>query len=120
MDRCGTCNSCEIERIGCACDGAYDNGCFHCTPEQHQRPACPTGSPAIQWIKNYCKENLIDWSKLTKGEQFKITMTVPCTIRCFRVGGVVDVTPGQPCPECGKEAPIPTLWERISEEAELV
>lgn len=43
-DRCGSCVYCEIERIGCACDGAYDpDGCFRCNPEKHARPACLPG-----------------------------------------------------------------------------
>lgn len=40
--RCGKCDACEIERIGCACDGAVDDGCFLCAPERHERPECPT------------------------------------------------------------------------------
>lgn len=40
--RCGTCNACEIERIGCPCDGALDDGCFLCTPDRHARPPCPS------------------------------------------------------------------------------
>lgn len=41
-ERCGACVFCEIERIGCACDGAYDtDGCFRCNPSKHPRPACP-------------------------------------------------------------------------------
>lgn len=39
--KCGECNACDIERGSCACDGAMDDGCFHCTPSQHQRPPCP-------------------------------------------------------------------------------
>lgn len=35
------CDSCYLERIGCGCDGAYDDGCFLCTPKKHDRPACP-------------------------------------------------------------------------------
>lgn len=39
--RCGDCHACELERIGCPCDGALDDGCFLCTPAKHARPACP-------------------------------------------------------------------------------
>lgn len=35
------CDACETERIGCACDGATDDGCFLCTPKRHVRPPCP-------------------------------------------------------------------------------
>lgn len=34
------CNPCAIERHGCGCDGALDDGCFLCTPSRHKRPAC--------------------------------------------------------------------------------
>lgn len=34
------CVWCRTERIGCGCDGALDDGCFHCTPHRHQRPPC--------------------------------------------------------------------------------
>ena len=34
------CEACEIERIGCPCDGSLDDGCFLCTPEKHARPPC--------------------------------------------------------------------------------
>jgi dCMP deaminase len=40
--RCGRCNTCSIEKDGsCACDGACDDGCFLCSPENHTRPPCP-------------------------------------------------------------------------------
>ncbi len=38
---CGTCRACRIERIGCGCDGALDDGCFSCNPTKYERPACP-------------------------------------------------------------------------------
>lgn len=34
------CSVCELERIGCGCDGADDDGCWICTPDRHQRPPC--------------------------------------------------------------------------------
>jgi hypothetical protein len=71
---------------------------------------------AEHWLDGYLEANGIDWDKLTKGEQFKITMLVPCSIRCFRVGGAVDVKPGEECPECGKERPLLTVWERLLED----
>lgn len=40
--KCGTCLACSIELIGCACDGAYDNGCFNCNPDSYARPPCPS------------------------------------------------------------------------------
>lgn len=38
---CGSCNNCELERMGCPCDGSMDDGCFICTPDRHKRPPCP-------------------------------------------------------------------------------
>lgn len=38
---CGSCRSCMVEDYGCACDGAYDVGCFNCTPNEFERPSCP-------------------------------------------------------------------------------
>lgn len=43
--KCGRCSACELERIGCGCDGALDYGCFLCTPSRHPRPECP---PALE------------------------------------------------------------------------
>ncbi len=34
------CSPCSIERAGCGCDGAFDDGCFLCTPDKHERPVC--------------------------------------------------------------------------------
>jgi predicted phosphodiesterase len=39
--RCDVCDACELERIGCPCDGSFDDGCFLCTPSRHVRPTCP-------------------------------------------------------------------------------
>jgi hypothetical protein len=40
--RCGNCDACEIEKIGCACDGGVDpEGCFFCEPDTYIRPPCP-------------------------------------------------------------------------------
>lgn len=39
--KCGDCKACNVERHGCACDGAYDDGCFKCAPERYTRPPCP-------------------------------------------------------------------------------
>ena len=38
---CGDCNNCKIAEHGCACDGAFDAGCFNCTPAEFERPSCP-------------------------------------------------------------------------------
>lgn len=39
---CGSCDACHAEDMGCACDGAYDIGCFICRPGHFERPPCPT------------------------------------------------------------------------------
>jgi hypothetical protein len=33
--------------------------------------------------------------------------SLPCSVRCWHVGGPVDVAPGEPCPECGTVEPTP-------------
>lgn len=56
-----------------------------------------------EWVYRYCQENNIGWETLSMAEQFQLSMLIPCTIRCFRVG--VSVSPlksGEKCPECGK------------------
>lgn len=55
IPRCGKCNSCEIEKIGCGCDGAYDDGCFLCRPERHERPLCPM-EPFVDLIESRIRE----------------------------------------------------------------
>lgn len=45
---CGRCRNCRIAEIGCACDGAFDAGCFNCTPDEFDRPPCP--------LENFVKE----------------------------------------------------------------
>lgn len=40
--KCGQCNSCQLEKIGCGCDGATDDGCFLCNPQKFKRPPCPS------------------------------------------------------------------------------
>lgn len=39
--RCGKCRDCRVETHGCACDGAFDAGCFNCTPSEFKREPCP-------------------------------------------------------------------------------
>ena len=66
-----------------------------------------------EWMAGYLSQHDIDWDKLTAAERFKLTMLIPCTIRCFRIGDAVDVKPGEDCPECGHEVPLLTSWEKI-------
>ena len=41
------CETCDTIRIGCGCDGAYDDGCFLCTPERQARPPCTCARQAL-------------------------------------------------------------------------
>lgn len=34
------CWPCQVEAVGCACDGAEDDGCWLCAPDRHERPPC--------------------------------------------------------------------------------
>lgn len=48
--KCGVCSACRIEQHGCACDGAYDAGCFSCTPGEFERPPCPHDASMLGWF----------------------------------------------------------------------
>lgn len=73
---------------------------------------------AEEWVARFCEANNLDWDKLTPGERTRVTMRVPCRIRCWRVGvPIPEATPGTVCPECGSPVPVPNIWERIAEGA---
>jgi len=57
---------------------------------------------AEEWIDEFCRDNGIDWLSLTDAERVQVARRVPCRIRCWRVGGPVDVSLGHRCPECGR------------------
>ena len=69
--------------------------------------------PAREWLRGFLDHHGIKWDTLTKAQQFLMTREIPCTIRCWRVGGPVDVRPGEECSECGKPVPLKTSWELI-------
>jgi hypothetical protein len=77
------------------------------------------GMTVEQWLGRFCDEHDLQWEALSKGQQFQLMMRVPCTIRCFRIGGAVDpMRVGDRCPECGRpheEDPFEpkTFWERL-------
>ena len=71
---------------------------------------------ALEWLNQYLLENKIDMDKLSPAQQFLLMREIPCTIRCWRVGGPVEVERGKKCPECGKLRPLRTSWERILED----
>jgi hypothetical protein len=74
---------------------------------------------ADRWLDAYCKSSGITWEKLTAAERFQVTMLVPCTIRCFRVGDVVEVAVGERCPECGTVLqPVMSRYDYINQEDE--
>jgi hypothetical protein len=66
-----------------------------------------------EWVAAYCQRNGLTWEKLEIPERRAITRSIPCNVRCWRVGGPVDTVPGEPCEECGSIVPLPTAWEKI-------
>lgn len=48
--RCGKCDACATERIGCACDGFAGGSCFNCD-SAIDRPPCPTVSDTCHGCK---------------------------------------------------------------------
>lgn len=68
---------------------------------------------AWEWIHAQCEAHGVTWKTLSLAEQRDLTRAIPCNLRCWRVGGAVDTTPGQPCPECGRPVPHLSLWERL-------
>jgi hypothetical protein len=72
---------------------------------------------AGQWIKDYCSARQLDWEKVMASDGLTLTRLVPCNIRCWRIGGPVDTTPGEPCAECGRPAAVPTIWDHLVSDA---
>lgn len=70
---------------------------------------------AEQWVLAYCAEHDLDWDSLTAGEQTRVTMQIPCNIRCWRVGVSIETKPGKACPECGRPVPLPTAWDLVGD-----
>jgi hypothetical protein len=68
---------------------------------------------AREWLGSFLERHGIEWDSLTKAQQFLMTREIPCSIRCWRVGGPVNVKAGEPCSECGKIEPKPTFWEHL-------
>jgi hypothetical protein len=70
-----------------------------------------------EWLTEFLREQNLDWEKLSPGERTSVLIQIPCNVRCWRVGGAVDTTPGKPCPECGSPVPIPTVWEHFQQDS---
>ena len=66
-----------------------------------------------EWLAEFIEREGIEYDKLSQGQKFMLMHEIPCSIRCFRVGGPVDVRRGEPCPECGAVEPLLTSWEII-------
>lgn len=66
-----------------------------------------------EWVATYCEKYGLKWEELSIPEKRGILMSIPCTVRCWRVGEPVEGEPGEPCDECGRPHPIPTAWDRI-------
>jgi hypothetical protein len=77
---------------------------------------CQMPNEVGEFLKEKCQEFGVKWEDLTAGQRFQMAMLVPCTLRCFRVGGAVDVKLGEKCPECGKlNDDRPTRYQQILE-----
>lgn len=68
---------------------------------------------ASKWLMVFLEKNAIDWTSLSQAQKFLLMREIPCPIRCWRVGGPVDVQPGEVCPECGSTVPKQTFWEKL-------
>lgn len=66
-----------------------------------------------EWVATYCEKFNLKWEELSIPERRRITCSIPCAIRCWRVGVAVEGKPGEPCEECGSPHPIPNAWQRI-------
>lgn len=77
----------------------------------------PDTRRAQEWLLALCKEHGVEWDGLDKSTQNGLVRSIPCNVRCWRVGGPVDTTPGEPCVECGRPVPVQTLWERLLDNA---
>lgn len=98
----GPLNGADVYRcLNCGWSGQYSGGLYQ-AKNGERNPRRGTLIQAQEWLARFCEENGIDWDKLTLGERTQVTMQVPCPIRCWRVGGSVNVAVGEECPECGK------------------
>lgn len=81
-----------------------------------EHAGCPMPNEVGEFLKEKCREFGVEWKDLTAGQRFQMAMLVPCTLRCFRVGGAVEVKIGEKCPECGKlNDNRPTRYQQILE-----
>ena len=55
-----------------------------------------------EWLTDYFRIQGIDPDTATDRDVVLAARKIPCSIRCWRIGGPVDVKVGEPCPECGK------------------
>lgn len=68
------------------------------------------------WVKAFCSQHGLseaDWGNLSAGKQFQVLRSVPCNIRCFRVGEDVFVKRGEECSECGTPRSQRNEWEHL-------
>ena len=67
------------------------------------------------WVEAFLKAHSLDLLEdLSIPDRRFVVRSIPCNLRCWRVGEPVDTKPGEPCPECGKTVPLPTAWERLT------
>lgn len=87
-----------------------------CQTFSDEHAECDMPNEVGEFLIQKCRELNVKWEDLTAGERFRMAMLVPCTLRCFRVGGPVQVEFGEKCPECGKlHEDRPTRYERALE-----
>jgi hypothetical protein len=68
---------------------------------------------AQEWLAGWLERHHVVWDELSPAQRFLLAREIPCSVRCWRVGGPVDVKPGDKCSECGKLEPLPSFWEMI-------
>lgn len=71
---------------------------------------------AEKWAEGFLERRGLKPEDLSASDWFQVARLVPCHIRCWRVGGPVDVKPGDKCPECGKLCPTPTRYDLLTRE----
>jgi hypothetical protein len=108
------CNSCEIERIGCGCDGAYDDGCFRCAPSRHVRPPCPETCPNfnptdISHVRMALPDSLPDVSTPTPAAFTEVLKSV-----VFKTTGHVQLPMSEDYIRDAKQHPSQRLYTVVS------
>lgn len=70
-------------------------------------------------MRDYAWKHNLDLDKLTLGEKFRLSMMVPCVLRCWQAGVAISLQPGERCDECGKLYDPETFWKKLVREDEF-